>query len=180
MDEKWKCNSCGGINPAGSGTCLGCDAIYVPPDVLEATRTKEREEQDERIVSFIRSKKDHEPEIAWEYCLLLSGSLATEGNGGPQGGLLFLSDGDSVDLPTDTFVLAIRELGLQGWEVIEAFSISDLERQYPVKNLRPLWSYVIDAALNEPAREGIYEYETIREANGIFFLLKRPMPNESA
>lgn len=178
MADKWKCTNCGGTNPKARTTCVGCEAPYVPPEavkrqILELERQKlELKKKDiERLHAFISSKANETIKTTWEYCFIITGLMTAEEEGGI---LMFLSDGDSVNLGKASLGVAFDNLGKTGWELIETVVTSDFERQYPTKNLRPQWSYMLDAVFNLPPREAIYAYETIRETDGLFFIFKRP------
>lgn len=174
MPGQWKCVNCGGINPKGRTTCLGCNTPYTPPEEIERQKFEIVVQDVERLKASINAKARDSVGVAWEYCFILTGISTSNSSSSGNGIIIFVSDGETIDLGESDIGVALNELGKTGWELIEVFVSSDLQRQYPVKNLRPMWSYMLDAAFNQPPGDAIYAYESIREADGLFFILKRP------
>jgi hypothetical protein len=176
----WQCTNCKVKNPTSKSVCLVCGTPYMTESEIRANEIERQEKQKEQdlanlsiISSKIREKTQVDPEVTWEYCIILSGAAASEQQS--FNALVFLNDPETIELPGDTYLNTIGELGLYGWELVSTLVMSGVERQYPVKDLRSGWNYLVNSVLNAPRPDPVYEYEAVSEAIGFFFIFKRPI-----
>jgi len=91
------------------------------------------------------------------------------------GMLIFLSNGKDIELPENSFLDAIHELGQQGWELVGIINWSDEGFQVPTENLIPRSSYFISALLKTDSPHGVYVQQTGRITAQLGFVFKRQL-----
>jgi hypothetical protein len=122
----------------------------------------------QQLIAAIRAKTSSQPAITWEYCQLAD--VPKPGTVEHENALLYFpSDDSTIFLPSANVLVAINELGAQGWEIVNVTVIRDL--RWPLVDTRSSLSYVLENALKLYPKGAAYAYESL--AIGLVYLFKR-------